>query len=846
MRASLAALSLLLISPAWCQDPQDDTAAREAAREYVRALDAYRATGIDTRLNDAVTDVAFLDGYNPVRYVPMGEMPRLPGWGYLLVAPGDYELDAASFCLNSGAFSPGGGDGYVVAPLKGVGAGILRKLLIGWLDHPETSQGTIQVLAWAVDGRVDPDTLAAGPREAARTLLSDEDWQTWKGLVRGEEPELAGGLSEADLERMEADLGSALGGDEAAADNARLAELTKQMTQAIGDQARMEQLMAEVTALTERMNARLESANRAYAGVQAELSSMLQAQQMAYEELAARFAPEGDPVPPEGSRQIPLTRWSYDASGFFIRYVPVSSYTRCLVQVSVPCEHSVVRDAEGRITRVVGPDGTRLDVAYGGAPEPLAGQTALRRAPISSATFSPVQGEGSEWAGGWALVGSPESETEADPAVAGRVSRLEALRASLDAVCSSAAAAAGQPAPAPLSGPALADVLDLASMCDAVAEVTAYVPVADPTEIWNAEEPAARTPHMELLYGALENALRDAVVGVAGPPAGAVAIAPRARGGATIVPAALRSAARALPALDPSERVAQPGNTGRQRLGVAPRPSPESVDKEVLRRGMRSIEFVQDLLSIASGVIDPVGWVAQRLLLGQGIPSMLFDKMVSVIFEMAMEISKALGGDPPRPDFTTFAVPLAPNLPQITGDGVGKRKLAAAQAAFDALLDWLTNARAAQVSLDRMGGAAQAGDRAWAWSQAEAVVYHKRLAGLSMVRLADAVEALSTMLTDEGAEWPLVSEEEARARVEALRSGELSDLDRQAAALLGVSEDDLREARTAKPTVSVDELLDRDYLSALSELPEALREAGEVWSRLPRVPAPGGAGEPVA
>ena len=82
----------------------------------------YERSGVDTRLADAVAEMPFLDIYNPGTYAPLGEMPRLPFRGYYLISPGRYELDGAVFCLHAGAYAPGGGDGYALAPLKGIGA----------------------------------------------------------------------------------------------------------------------------------------------------------------------------------------------------------------------------------------------------------------------------------------------------------------------------------------------------------------------------------------------------------------------------------------------------------------------------------------------------------------------------------------------------------------------------------------------------------------------------------------------------------------------------------------------------------------------------------------------------
>jgi len=45
---------------------------------------------ITTSLKDALTEVAFLDDFEPVRYGPLMELPRLPNGAFTLV-PGTYQ-----------------------------------------------------------------------------------------------------------------------------------------------------------------------------------------------------------------------------------------------------------------------------------------------------------------------------------------------------------------------------------------------------------------------------------------------------------------------------------------------------------------------------------------------------------------------------------------------------------------------------------------------------------------------------------------------------------------------------------------------------------------------------------
>ena len=93
-----------------------------------------------------------LDDYQPTRFAPMMSLPLGAGGGFRL-RPGLYALTVESFCLQPGAFRPGRGDGYEVAPLKGTGADAVQTILRNTSAHPEIPQGDVQLLLWGVIAR---------------------------------------------------------------------------------------------------------------------------------------------------------------------------------------------------------------------------------------------------------------------------------------------------------------------------------------------------------------------------------------------------------------------------------------------------------------------------------------------------------------------------------------------------------------------------------------------------------------------------------------------------------------------------------------------------------------------
>lgn len=819
------------------QGATDEEEARRLAREYTEAYREYSKTGISTSLEDALTDIAFLDALNPTEYVSMGEMPRLNGRGYLLTAPGLYQLDAASFCLHAGAYGPGGGDGYAMAPLGGMGADVMQAILHNWIDHPEIPQSSVQIMVWSIDERVNPEELSPEVRDQARLLLSDAEWQSWVEFSRGEEPEMPGTIDQADIDAYSAEMQEAYDEEATAALGQRMGELAQELLDSMNDPDRMEALMAEMEQLNLQMEQRMANVTAIQERFEAKFGPLFEAQELIYEELAAQLVPEGDPIPPEGSRVIPLTRWSYDPAGLFVRYIPVSLYKRCLVQVSLPPDVSVEHDGP-RITAVQHFGGPRMEITYGaGSEEAGAG---LTRHDIASISYQEPGKEPVLWQGGWTLTGVPLREGEVAATAQGRATRLREFAEDIEITVGAVASRRGLAEPA-VSEESLVSLCALAALCDGVADATGFQPTEDPIESWGEGGAVEQSPHMVALYQALQAIIRACVEGTTGP-SDAWATLPTPLGQrAWAVPASLAASGHGGATYDPSNGAAQPGNTGRQRLGIAPKPHDGSGDKEIIRKAMEGIEIIQDLLSIANGVMDPAGWLMEKVGLGTSIPGYLFDQLISAIFETAMEISKALGGDPPRADFTSLDLLQAPVLPAIEAGVLSAERAAAGQRVLDALVAWFQNARSAQICLDRMGGAAQAGDEQWVRTQAAALVHYKRQTGVAMIELADAIEALNAVFEAEGEEEFSLESNALEAALAARRAGELSEADLEAAALLGISEEEFRAARTNESAIAATDLDGRGYLRTLRDLIEPLREAGRIWERLPEPPATTGA-----
>lgn len=313
---------------------------------------------ITTSLNDAVTEVPFLDGFNPSSFVGISALPKGPQQGFVL-RPGLFAFEAQSYCMHAGAYAPSKGDGYLYAPLKGSRAGVIASLLHRSVEHPEIAQRDVQTLIWAILSRTRLSDMPPRMLAVATQLLTPQEMFEVNGGALGLIPE---GLWRQMM--------------------ARLPQPIQQMLEA---EARLRSLLTQVNTTFEQL-----------------------------EQAAVRFglAPRG-----EGSREVPEGRWSYHPDGYFIRYFP-QGYSRTRTEIYVPETFEVQRDALGRIVSIADAIGNRIETAYdeGILPLVIANDPGVRGYAFSSIRFvyrwevppEKVLILEATWEGqGWVLLGQP-------------------------------------------------------------------------------------------------------------------------------------------------------------------------------------------------------------------------------------------------------------------------------------------------------------------------------------------------------------------------------------------------------------------------------------------------------
>ncbi len=254
---------------------------------------------ITTSLADARWAQPDLDNFTPREPVrPLQTLQRTPNGGFVL-QPGYYEMHTQSYCLHAGTHGPGGGDGYIYAPVKGPAEEAVMTILRNSVNHPEIEQRSIQTLIWAILARAKFEDLSAEHKAVAARLLTPRQLVS---LNRSALDVLTGPA-----------LGRLIGG---------VPEPLRQIAQA---EAQLRQMLTTPGA------------------------SFADMERVA---VLAGMAPMGP-----GSQSVPSGRWSLHPDGYSIRYIP-QGYSHTLVQIWVPQGSPAVGKEYDPATHVAVPGNT--------------------------------------------------------------------------------------------------------------------------------------------------------------------------------------------------------------------------------------------------------------------------------------------------------------------------------------------------------------------------------------------------------------------------------------------------------------------------------------------------------
>jgi hypothetical protein len=88
---------------------------------------------------------------------------------------GYYRYRFNTFCLQAGTYAPTEGSGYLVAPLKGSKAKLIKDIIMRYTEHPEIDQKDVQMLIWCIETKMKFSMLPPDFQLKVKPLLKPEE-----------------------------------------------------------------------------------------------------------------------------------------------------------------------------------------------------------------------------------------------------------------------------------------------------------------------------------------------------------------------------------------------------------------------------------------------------------------------------------------------------------------------------------------------------------------------------------------------------------------------------------------------------------------------------------------------
>ncbi len=259
---------------------------------------------------------------------------------------------------------------------------------------------------------------------------------------------------------------------------------------------------------------------------------------------------------------------------------------------------------------------------------------------------------------------------------------------------------------------------------------------------------------------------------------------------------------------------------GQRNLDVSGGPLGSPSEKDALNRADKAFSAVSKIPSGPTQV--------QKALLGQ---------WWQWVKNSASKISKSLGGDPPRQDYTVIAQPVKPNIPSVQpGQGVSQQRADALNAVNAALEDVVGYGNAATITLDRYGGAASADDLEWSSLQANALVYYKKQWGQALITYADKLDAYLHVLQTEGVMTIPITVQEFQSYQDRLRTSGFTSQEIADAKLVGLTDDDINEIKAEELAVDP-QTASGDLMQRMAQESTTARDLGNVLINPPNFPS---------
>jgi hypothetical protein len=210
------------------------------------------------------------------------------------------------------------------------------------------------------------------------------------------------------------------------------------------------------------------------------------------------------------------------------------------------------------------------------------------------------------------------------------------------------------------------------------------------------------------------------------------------------------------------------------------------------------------------------------------IPLALVNHHIEWMLNKAEEIAQQLGDDPPRQDYNQIAQPQKLSVPPVIPNAqVPPARAAAINAMADALAEVNAYGTAAQISLDRYGGASEAKDLQWASVQTSAYLEYKRLMGTAAITASERISDLIGIAAQEGITSVIVPPDRIIAAQQQLSTTGFTAQQIADAHAAGLSDEEIEAVRQSIIAADPLELSrENDVVVKMQELSERLRTLG--------------------
>ncbi|HPW17109.1 MAG TPA: hypothetical protein PLP83_01875 [Candidatus Aminicenantes bacterium] len=798
---------------------------------------------ISTALGDVAYDIPFLDDYDPDQGAFMTFLPVTPRAGFPLL-PGLWEGQFQSYCLRAGTCAPGAGDGYAHAPLKGKQADIVANVLKSSVFHPEIDQEDVQLLLWAIISRSKLSDCGKDMQRVAKALMTTKEYDRLNGGALGKIPEPVL--------------------------NAAMQKLPSQAREVFQAEARLREMLA--------------------GAVPAPYHEVERAALRVGEILAppdSRVIPGGRwSYEPDGYfiRYFPS---SYATTRIQIQ-VP-ESFT---IETDDDGLMTSISDRQGlRIEIVYDADIEPLLFAGDGNVAGFAfkeliltgigsdGRADTRRIKDAGWVLAGVPAGGGKPAGSagprfsdasdryaFALshrdevLGLKDGLAKADPKLRGSPdaaawsliyvgNHCQAIRLAVRAASGAPGsgsverppALTGLPYRAWMKGLALLAAGELGSEeageAAAVADgASKGTPEHDTAAVRNGPFfafQAADGPCSDAENGSFSNGAEKALSGrqkrtqARELPKFNWVKKPAKKWERDARPKKWKP--HQLPEFVPGEKVAQPGNTAKQRLGLSGTKTGSGNGREAAENTRKAMKWFSSGTSAASS------GAGQLLKAGTpyGIPKAVAGYSIGWTVGVWGDVIDATSMDPPRSDYTVLARPdPGAFTPLRAGDGVTGARADAFNAFMTAAIDLTAKMRAARFSVERHSGAMSAGADEWAGRQLENAIRYERESGLAMLAVADSLEALTRLAVSERVPDIQLTTQLMESYRDSLGRAGFGAEELEVCGSLNLTAEEIEEMKHGILDPGPMEGPDSFYQSAL-ELARALRGFSRLWLSLP-------------